>query len=200
MKIGNIVSNTDLNVGNEFNVVDSLDNIIKGIPTLIVGYSIVKEIFGDELDFIERKIGDIFWTFTKDEQKKYHTPDFNEFINYCFNKKITDTTYIFIDPIQFSKSKIKKIINKIKSIDNIITYLNKKNILYLFGDNLIFGIDLNLIKFIGIDDIKIKKKLKVISKTFLEGDEILIEYNEYLERLNNQTMYIPLLYSIKKNE
>ena len=60
MKIGNIVSNTDLNVGNEFNVVDSLDNIIKGIPTLIVGYSIVKEIFGDELDFIKRKIEDIF--------------------------------------------------------------------------------------------------------------------------------------------
>jgi len=200
MKIGNIVSNTTLKVGKEFNVVSSLNNIIEGIPTLIVGYNIVKEKFGDDLDFIERKIDGIYWTFTKYEQKKYHTPDLNKFIDYCFKKYVKNINYIFVDPIQFSKNKIKKVINKIQNIKEPITYVTDNNMLYIFGDNLIFGIDLKLIKYIGINDTKIKYRLKSISKAFLEGNEILIEYKDYLERLNNQTKYIPLLHSISKYE
>jgi len=200
MKIGNIVSNTPLKVGEEFNLVNSLDEVIKGIPTLIVGYSIVKENFGDDLDFIEREVNGIHWTFTKEEQKKYHIPDLNRFIDYCFYRCVEDVTYIFVDPIQYSRNKMKKIINKINSIKNPITYVTEKNMLYVFGENLIFGIDLKLINYIGIDDVKIKSRLKLTSKAFLQGNEILIEYKEYLERLKNQHKYIPLLYSISKDE
>ena len=200
MKIGNIVSNTPLKVGEEFNIVDSFDDIIEGIPTLIVGYQLVKEKFGEDLDFLEREVDGISWTFTKEEQKKYHIPDLNQFIDYCFYKCVEDTTYLFVDPIQFSKRKMKRVISKINSIENPISYLTEKNMLYIFGENLIFGVDLKLVNYIGIDSDKIKSRVKSISKAFLEGSEILIEYKDYLERLKNQPKYVPLLYSISKNE
>ncbi len=200
MKIGNIVSNTPLKVGEEFNIVDSLDDIIEGIPTLIVGHSIVEKNFGNDLDFIEREVNGIFWTFTKEEQKKYHTPDLNKFIDFCFNTCVEKINYVFVDPVQFSKKKMRKVIYKILSINDPISYLSEKNMLYIFSDKLIFGIDLKLISFIGMDENKIKCRVKSISKTFLEGNEILIEYKDYLERLRNQTKYVPFLHSIRKHE
>lgn len=200
MKIGNIVSNTPLKVGEEFNIVDSLDDIIEGIPTLIVGHSIVKENFGEDLNFVEREVDGIFWTFTMDELKKHHIIDLDIFIEHCFQHSVENINYIFVDPIQYSRKKMKKIIDKIKSIDEPISYLSEKNMLYIFGENLIFGIDLKLIKYLGIDDNKIKSRAKSMSKAFLEGSEILIEYKNYLERLRNQTKYIPFLYSISKHE
>jgi len=200
VKIGNIVSDTPLKVGEEFNIVDSLDDVIEGIPTLIVGHSIVKEKFGEDLDFIEREVEGIHWTFTRQEQKKYHTPDLNKFIDLCFETCVNKIKYIFIDPIQFSKKNMKKVIVKILTIDEPISYVTEKNMLYIFGENLIFGIDLKLISFIGMDADKIKCRAKSISKAFLEGDEILIEYKDYLERLRNQPKYIPFLHSISKHE
>lgn len=187
-------------MGKEFNIVDTLDDVIQDIPTLIVGLSIVKESFGEDLDFIERKVNNIHWTFTKQEQRKYHIVDIEEFINFCFEHSVENINYVFVDPIQFSRPKMKKVIGKIKSINEPISYLTEKKMLYIFGDNLIFGIDLKLINHIGINDSKIKSRVKSISKAFLEGSEILIEYKDYLERLRNQPKYIPFLYSISKDE
>ena len=200
MKIGNIVSNTPLKVGREFNIVDSFDDIIEGIPTLIVGYDIVKEKYGSDLDFIDRKVDGVYWTFSKTELKKHHTPDLNNFIDRCFYKCIRDIKYIFVDPIQFTRKKMVKVIKKIKTLKKPIVYINEKDMLYLFGENLVFGIDLKLINYIGIDGNKIKSRLKSMSIVFLEGSEILIEYKEYLERLDNQPRYIPLLHSITNHE
>ena len=200
MKIGNIVTDDVISVGNEFNVVKSLDNIINGLPTLIIGHSIVKETFKIDLDFIDRNIDGMFWTFSKKEMKKHHIIDLNNFINHCYGELVNNIHYIFIDPIQYSKGKIRKIINKILKLDNIITFNYDDKMLYIFDDNLLFGIDLELIKFIGLDDVKIKDKIISISKTFLGGDKILIEYNNELERLDDQVKFIPILYSINKNE
>lgn len=199
MKIGNIVSNTILNIGEEFNIVDSLDNIIQGIPTIIVGYDLVKEQFGDNLDFSLREVDGIFWTFNKNEQKKYYLIDINKFIDYCFDYAIKTIKYIFVDPIQFKVTKIKKIITKIRSLNEPICYLTEKKMLYIFGDNIIFGIDLKLISYLGVDDNKIISQIKSMTKVFLEGIEIFIEYKNYLERLDNQPKYIPFLYSINKH-
>ena len=69
--------------------------------------------------------------------------------------------------------------------------------LYVYGENLIFGIDLNLLKYIGINPVKVENKIKSISKVFLDDKEIFIEYKSNMERLGNSVKYIPYLYSIK---
>jgi hypothetical protein len=66
--------------------------------------------------------------------------------------------------------------------------------LYLYGDNIIFGIDLKLLKFMGINTKVLKIKLK--STVFYDEIEILIEYKMFLIEIDNQIRYIPYLLSI----
>ena len=69
MFVGNIVTQSKVNIDKYFNVVETMDAIIHGLPTLIVGWDIVKTI-EPEVDFITRKLSDnIFWTFKKTERR-----------------------------------------------------------------------------------------------------------------------------------
>jgi hypothetical protein len=51
--------------------------------------------------------------------------------------------------------------------------------LYLYGDNIIFGIDLKLLKFMGINTDKVLNKIKLKSTVFYDEIEILIEYKMF---------------------
>jgi len=197
MKIGNIITDTPINVGVGFNVVKSIDDVIVGLPTLIIGYSIVKENFGDDLDFVNREINGFKWTFSKVEHVKYHTIDLNTFIDKCINDSIAKINYVFVDPILNTKHTIKKIIRKINSLENIITY-RCDNMVYIFGDNLVFGVDLYLLDYIYINVNKVISRIQTISKVYLEGCDISNEYSGYLDRLDNQKKFVPFLYLMNK--
>ena len=68
--------------------------------------------------------------------------------------------------------------------------------IYIYSDNLIFGIDLKLTRYVGMDNKKLITKIKSISNVFLTDDEILIEYKKNLEEMDLQARYIPYLVSI----
>ena len=84
--------------------------------------------------------------------------------------------------------------------ENLISYESKNRVIYIYSDNIIFGIDLNMVEFIGFDVDKVRNKIKSKSLKFLEGDEILVEYNNYLERLNFDIKLIPFLFSLNSND
>lgn len=200
MKIGNILTEGHIEAEKAFNVVSSIDDCIDGIPTLIVGHYVVKEMYED-LNFLDRKVNEqTFWTFTEKEQRKYHVIDIDAFKDHCFHVKLAKMNYVFVDPIQSKLSKIKKILKKLYSLEDAITYIHLDKVAYVYADDLIFGIDLKLLKYIGIDESKIKSRLKTISAVTLEQSEILIEYKNYMERLGGQVKYIPFLYSISNDE
>ena len=67
---------------------------------------------------------------------------------------------------------------------------------YIYGDKLIFGIDLKQLRFIDADINRILLKIKHKCNVFLESNEILIEYKKNVERLEDKVRYIPYLYSI----
>ena len=85
MYVANIITKNNLNVDKYFNVVESLDEIIQGLPTLIIGWDIVKEI-NPKADFIDKKIlENIFWTSKKTERRDIFEEDLYNFINYSYN-------------------------------------------------------------------------------------------------------------------
>jgi hypothetical protein len=69
--------------------------------------------------------------------------------------------------------------------------------LYIYGDNFIFGVDLKLLKYIGLDINKIKDKIFKLSSVFLRETDIFIEYKNIIEDLDNQVRFLPFLYSIR---
>jgi len=199
MKIANIVSTNILNVNKDFNVVKSMDGIIHGLPTLIIGFDYVNEhypnfdIFNNELE------PNLYWTFKKNERRDKHEEDLIWFENKIYNDLTNKINYFFVDPIQYNYKSLVRIIRKLYSIDKPISFLNDKMV-YIYGDKFIFGIDLELLHFIGFNVDKIKTKIKSKSLVFLEDSEILIEYKNNIEELNLQIKFLPFLYFIRNEQ
>jgi len=195
MKIANIVSTTNINVSNDFNVVKSLGEIIQGLPTLIIGWDFVKKNYPD-YDILTKKLEEnLYWTFKKTEDRSKHEEDIYNFVENTYRNLINGIEYVYVDPILFSRRKIKKIITKIKGLKEIISY-EHKGMIYIYGEKLIFGVDLSILEYMGFNTCKVKNKIITISNIFLTYDTIFIEYKKKVENLDNQIRFLPYLYSI----
>lgn len=199
MKVANIVSSNNINVSEEFNVVQSMDEIIHGLPTLIVGFDYVNKHYPD-FNILDIELEpNLYWTVKKTERRDKHAEDLTWFINKVYNDLTKDIKYIFIDPIQYKSKSLWKIIRKLYSIKNLVTFVNG-DMIYIYGDKFIFGVDLKLMSYIGIKKDKIKNKIKSKSPVFLEENDILIEYKNYIEELGYQIKFLPYLYSIRNEQ
>jgi hypothetical protein len=200
MKVANIVSNNNnINVSEEFNVVKTMDEIIHGLPTLIVGFDYVNKHYPD-FNILDIELEpNLYWTVKKTERRDKHAEDLTWFINKVYNDLTKDIKYIFIDPIQYKSKSLWKIIRKLYSIKNLVTFVNG-DMIYIYGDKFIFGVDLKLMSYIGIEKDKIKSKIKSKSPVFLEENDILIEYKNYIEELGYQIKFLPYLYSIRNEQ
>jgi hypothetical protein len=199
MKIANIVTNNKINVSEDFNVVKSMDEIIHGLPTLIISFSYVNKHY-PEFDVMEMHIQDnLYWTCTPSEGRDKFREDVFHFVYMVYKDLFEKVSYIFVDPIQYKSKALLKITRKILSSKNKITYIYGKMI-YIFTDNIIFGVDLNLLEYIGLDFEKIKTKIISLSSVFLVHEDIFIEYKHTIEDFDNQNRYIPYLYSIKHEQ
>jgi hypothetical protein len=199
MYVANIVTKTNLNVDKYFNIVQSIDEIIDDLPTLVIGWDIVKTI-NPNADFIDKKLSkDIFWTFKKTERRDIFEEDLYYFIKHSYNLLIKNIEYIFIDLILFSDSELKATFKKIKKSPKVIGY-KYNNMLYLYTDKTIYGFDLKLVKYLDLDSDKTIEKIKPYCSVFLTDTNILIEYKDIIEMLNNEVKYIPYIYSISHND
>jgi hypothetical protein len=203
MEIANIVTDSKLNVGPEFNVVGNVNEIVfTDLPTLLIGYKTICEIHGeDNINVLNRKINKTtFWTFKKNEKRQLYQTDLEDFIRYSYRKYVDRLNYVDVDVIQFSKAKLRKIIKKMFTMSDMISYESENSVIYCYANNLIFGIDLNNVEYVGFDVNKVREKIKERSKVFLTGSEILLEYSNHLERLEDDIKLIPFLYSINPHE
>lgn len=199
MKIANIVSQTQINVNEDFNVVKTMDEIIHGLPTLIIGFDYVNKNYPD-FDILSFKIEkDLYWTFRKNEKRDKYEYDLSLFITKVYCDLVQDISYIFVDPIHYNKKTLYKIIKKIKTLKHIISYVDN-DMIYIYSDKLIFGVNLEILNYIGFKKDGIKSKIKQISSVFLDDSRILIEYKNIVDELEGQVKYIPYLYSIKNEQ
>jgi hypothetical protein len=197
--IANIVSKNSISVSQDFNVVDSMDKIIIDLPTLIIGVELTESLYPD-FDILDRCIEEnIYWTFKKTEKRDNFNQDLDWFVTKMYTDLINKVNYVFIDMIQYRKQTLVKIVRKIYNLENIVTFIHN-DMIYLYGDNIIFGLDLKLVKYMGMNVIKLKDKIKQISTDFLSDSEILIEYKNIVDILNGKMRIIPYLYSIRNGQ
>jgi tetrahydromethanopterin S-methyltransferase subunit G len=86
--IGNILIDNKLKVDDNFNVVDSFDELIEGIPTLIIGLDNANKL-NKKLNYVDRKIdNNTFWTFSKSEKRMLFEDDIFYFIENSYKSLI----------------------------------------------------------------------------------------------------------------
>lgn len=194
-KIANIVSDNTIDVSEIFNVVKTMDEIQHGLPTLIVGLDLADKLYPD-FDITDICLApNVYWTFKKTQKRDKYAEDLNFFVNKVYYGLLKGVTYYFVDLIQNKTKTLKRIIQKIREFKHVTTYIHN-DMIYIYSNNLIFGIDLKLARYIGMDVDKLIIKIKSISNVFLTYDEILIEYKKNLEEMDLQARYIPYLVSI----
>lgn len=197
MFIGNIISDGNLNVGPEFNVVNDVGLIDPLLPTIVIGMTKAKSI-QPELDFLDRKmLNGFFWTFTMEENRKYYDLDLYNFVAHSYDTLMSNVTYFFVDFIQFNERKLKRIFNKMKNFDELVVFKHD-DMVYAYAKGIVFGIDLSQVRYLGHDDKKLVKNLKQYASEYLHGKEPIQENSVYLEMLDNQIKYIPYLHYLQK--
>lgn len=196
-KIANIVTKSKKNVfGDIFNVVNTYDDIIDNIPTLIIGMDVAREHIKD-FNILEKQYGKTWWTFSKTERRCEYEEDILKFYNYAVIHEMEKTKYVYIDILNFHLSSIKKIINFFKDKTKKYVFLTKNShFMFVYSEqyNTVFGLSLELCEYLGIQKQKIYKRLynaEYIHNTKFISDDIR-------KVVGTNTHYILPLYTFLK--
>jgi hypothetical protein len=178
-----------------FKICKDLDTINDSLPTLIIGWSNTKELIKEEISILHKEINDnLFWTFSPKERKVDYDKDIITFKKKCYNKIGNNIPYVYLDILHGKFHINKKIIQKIYTLSEPISYISKNNMLYIFGENIIFGVDLNICELIGINKEKIIERIEDIPNSILIGNEIFNKCKDYIKRTDNREKLVPYIY------
>jgi len=199
MYIGNIVTDNIIK-DNDFKVCTSIDLIDETLPTLIIGWKLVKEMYGDNVSILHKKINQrTYWTFNKRERKIDFENDLELFKDFCIESFGENIPYVYFDILYGKKSINYRIIRKLLSLKNPITYIDVNGMLYIYSENIIFGIDLNILDFFKGKKDKVIKKLKNIKNNVFANNEIFNSNGDLLIKVKNKKRLIPYITNILNN-
>lgn len=199
MYIGRIISNKEnIDTLDFVDVTKNIGSIDNFIPTLIIGKKKAEEIYGKEnIKVLDKKItNNVSWTFDKVERRNEYERDlkaFNDSLIKTIKKNIKYEFFnIYIEPI----SRIKKLISFIKSPKIKYIYIFNDHI-YMYYKNIVYGISLSDIQYLGINKNRILRLLNSNSSN------IIIENNDFLSKkmrqiIKEDKILIPYLYFLSK--
>lgn len=199
MYIGRIISNKEnIDTLDFVDVTKNIGSIDNFIPTLIIGKKKAEEIYGKEnIKVLDKKItNNVSWTFDKVERRNEYERDlkaFNDSLIKTIKKNIKYEFFnIYIEPI----SRIKKLISFIKSPKIKYIYIFNDHI-YMYYKNIVYGISLSDIQYLGINKNRILRLLNSNSSN------IIVENHDFLSKkmrqiIKEDKILIPYLYFLSK--
>lgn len=180
--LGYIVSKNKIkNILPNIQVVPSISLIEdKNKPILIVGLEEAKK-NASSFSILEKKLDEkLFWTFGKREKRSDHETDIEKFQDFVLKESLCGVKYYYFNVLKVNFGTLKRLISIINNQEEKYFYADKK-IIYMYYDNFILGVSLDIIDYLGL---KRKKILDLIRKTPTNK----IFYNDFI-----------LPYKIKKN-
>ena len=195
MKIGNIVSESELVNHNKLDYVNyydslSYDELNQSLPTLYVGWVFMKKINPNNeiiqnANILNKRIisNQLYWEFSFDENKKSHINGIDFFTKglplLYFKPKYS---YIDLDPVFFSLKDINDVMDVLpKYIDKC--YQFKDEMLYLLVDNKITSLNLQIYKFFKFNINELLETIKNKTTTIILDNGS--NYNQYLKSFPN---------------
>lgn len=197
MYLGNIISEERIdNVEDFISLKREINFEDVKIPTLIVGWKLVKKLFPTHnISILDKKIdNNLFWTFSKSEKKIDYENDINTFYDYIINNINTNLTYYYFDTIKSSITKVKKLLNILNSDRKKFIYVYNNSFIYIYYSKFVIGVSLDELDFIGIDSSKVIKKLYNYRNVSIFYETSFLSF--IMKRLiYNNTKLIPFLYA-----
>ena len=160
-KLGYVISDNIIKEKNDF--VGYVKDISEADPTkpiLYIGYKKAKKVEGYK-NILDKKINDnTFWTFKKTESRSDYEIDLEKFYIYIINNILYNINYYYINIIYIKYNKLKKLYNILFNYTKQkYIYISKNMIYFQYEDNT-YGISLNLLEYMGINQKKILQRIR----------------------------------------
>lgn len=201
MKLGNIIIDGEYLNNSKITSLDvDILNLLEDkpnnqLPSLIIGWNKTKKLYSGKASILNKTIDTkTFWTFNPKEKIQDFNEDIDKFIELLTTDFVKNINYTLIDPIVFNVNNI----NKLSEIigDNIdVTYVVDDMIYYL-KNNIIFGMDISVIEFIGINKKEVFWYLENNSKKIIFEDyaqnSYIYKYNKIFD-IDSVRKYLPYI-------
>lgn len=190
--VGNIVTNEEIKeIPQNFNILtmeEYLNCDSKYLPTLIIGWELVKTNFSD-VSILKKKISNkLYWTFSTSEKRGVFEEDLKKFTKKSYDDFVKGIKYFNIDPIIYKINSTEELIEKIKSLANGFAYLYSDKIVYVYHNFNLFSIDLEQLDFIGFD------REKVLSTIKKDMTQFEVNNTKGISRFKNELKYLNIKY------
>ena len=190
--IANILTDKSFINDGIYNVVNNPDNLISGIPTLIIGWEYTKTFYPDANILNWEINSDTYWCFGKRERGQRYEETIIKFRNYAINRLIKSIKYKFINII-VKNDFYSSLLDILNLCDDMNAYVTN-DMLYLAcsSGDVVYGISLRDIEYLGYNK-------KTIFSTLHNNKNLkFVDYNELnwdiKNALRNCIYAVPCLY------
>lgn len=195
--IANIITKSRLDVGEYINVSKDITKVDLTIPTLIIGWAMVKEIYPNA-DILNKQISEtVYWTYSNREKRQEYEPDLTKFINNAFSRLETSIKYTFFNVLTNPLSRNKCLIKYIDSPITKIIYITDRHI-FIYDNKQVTGVSLSDLEFYGFKRERIINILKRNSYNKLLFSDSFLSF-KIKRSIGDNGKIIPFLYSIKND-
>ena len=126
-------------------------------PTLIVGWELAKQF--DGYDILDRRLGEnLFWTFSKTENRSILESDLNNFYEFIKKKTVENCKYKFASMFRLRLEKLKKLVGILNSSVKRNIYISSGVIYIKYGDTVV-GISLAELEYCKINPDKVLRRI-----------------------------------------
>lgn len=195
--IANIITKSRLDVGEYINVTKDITKVDLTIPTLIIGWAMVKEIYPNA-DILNKQISEtVYWTYSNREKRQEYEPDLAKFIKNAFSRLETSIKYTFFNVLTNPLSRNKCLLKYIDSPITKIVYITDKHI-FIYDSKQVTGVSLSDLEFYGFERERIINILKRNSYNKLVFSDSFLNF-KIKRSIGDNGKIVPFLYSIKND-
>ena len=194
--IANILTDEQFNEAELYNVVRDSNDLIPGIPTLIVGWERTKSEYPDA-SIIEDKVSDnVYWTYGKYERRDKYETNIKKFQDLSFKKFVDSLDYVFYDVLLSTAEKLDSFLTSLLSEPTKTIYVIRDMMyIYYSGTNKVVGLSLR-----DCDYIEDTLKKRIFSAIYNSKTVNLLKNNDEISRevrlkAKGRAYILPYLYS-----
>ena len=144
----NILTTQKLEGLDFYNIVSNQDDLISGIPTLIIGWRLANGLYPD-CNILDWHIKDkIYWTFGKRERREKMEKDLEAFKRITINNIIESVQYVFFNIMVEDKESKKAFYEELTDCVKKTIFVNN-DMMYIYNDkeNVVYGLSLRDIEY-----------------------------------------------------
>jgi hypothetical protein len=194
--IANILTDEPFNEGELYNVVRDKEELVPGIPTLIIGWERTKAEYPDA-SIIEWKVADnVYWTYGKYERRDKYEVNTKKFQDLSFKKFVESLEYVFYDVLLTPPERFESFLASLGSGNQKTIYVTG-DMMYIYynGTNKVVGLSLR-----DCDYLNEFSKKKIFSAVYNSNTVNLLKNNDEISKeirykAKGRAYILPYLYS-----